>query len=96
MGDRTYEVDASPSKIAYEESKFKFQKTFGFRIQGMKIFDRRKHQYRMYDKHFGRQLTDITILSALELYFGCDENLTPESQACKVAIITQVGSCNVG
>lgn len=50
-------------------SLFRWQSVIGFRLVGMKVFDRVLGSYRLYDKNFGKQLTDETISEGLRSFF---------------------------
>ncbi|CEG42473.1 inositol polyphosphate [Plasmopara halstedii] len=74
MGTQSYEDDASAEKIAHEKSKFPLQEIVGLRIQGIKVFDRAKMNYNVYDKYFGRNIADVDHLAqAFQRYFPAND-----------------------
>lgn len=56
VGLRTYGSSASPEKAAAEERKYPLQKTIGYRIVGMSVWD--GESIRKYDRSFGLSFTD--------------------------------------
>lgn len=75
VGTRSFEDDASAEKIAYEKSKFPLQEQAGFRLQGIKVFDKSTQAYIEFDKHFGRSaLTMDALAPALGRFLPSDDN----------------------
>lgn len=70
LGVRTYELNATAEKKAYEQQKFPLQEKLGFRLQGMKVYSDRMQAYDTYDKYFGRNLKEDEIVDALRTFFG--------------------------
>src|SRR5690242_4890446 len=48
LGYRTYDEDATTLKISQEIAKYFYQKTIGFRLSGMKIYDPSDDAYKVY------------------------------------------------
>ncbi|KAL9644697.1 hypothetical protein ABK040_012351 [Willaertia magna] len=69
MGQRTYGEDATPEKILEEESKFKYQREFGFRVSGAKVFDNKTNSYITFGRNWGRTMNPDNILDCFELFF---------------------------
>lgn len=74
VGTRSFERDATPEKVAYEQSKFPLQQAAGFRLQGIKAFDAAAQAYVELDKHFGRRPATIDDLPpAFARFFPADD-----------------------
>jgi 1D-myo-inositol-tetrakisphosphate 5-kinase/inositol-polyphosphate multikinase len=56
IGQQTFEPTASLIKINNELLKYPYQEILGFRISGMKVWNKRLRKYYFFDKHFGRSL----------------------------------------
>ena len=50
IGTKTWEDDAPQEKIDRESKKYPLQRTIGFRLTGMRVFNRNTMQYDIYDK----------------------------------------------
>ncbi|TMW68325.1 hypothetical protein Poli38472_005793 [Pythium oligandrum] len=84
VGTRSYEDGASAEKIAYEQSKFPLQTTVGFRVQGVKRFERHENKYVELDKHAGRGVTTREELVTLFAQF-----FPPTNPSKSKALLTQ-------
>ena len=65
LGTRTYDEEASIEKISREKLKFPYQESVGYRIIGMKVYDKKSGQYRLFDKSYGLSFNDKNIPHAL-------------------------------
>ncbi|XP_013386572.1 inositol polyphosphate multikinase [Lingula anatina] len=63
MGARTHDPEATPAKIAREKAKYPFLENVGFQFQGYSVYDQVKKKYDIYDKKFGRSLTEVEVLT---------------------------------
>lgn len=70
IGTKTWEDDAPQEKIDRESKKYPLQRTIGFRLTGMRVFNRESNQYDIYDKKFGYQQTEESLNSMFALYFS--------------------------
>jgi 1D-myo-inositol-tetrakisphosphate 5-kinase/inositol-polyphosphate multikinase len=68
MGQQTFEPTASADKISRELRKYPYQEEIGFRITGLKVWNKIHEHYAYYDKHFGRSLLPEQVLSGLALF----------------------------
>lgn len=75
IGAVTSDPEASPNKVEREREKYKRTKTLGFCIPGMKVYNRRLSEYTMYDKDFGKALTEDTVKDALIQFLGGSDNV---------------------
>jgi len=69
MGKQTFEPTASEDKIAREIKKYPYQEEIGFRLTGLKVWEKVSESYNLYDKHFGRSLIPEQVIPGLALYF---------------------------
>lgn len=81
IGTKTWEEDAPQEKIDRESKKYPLQRTIGFRLTGMRIFNRETQQYDVYDKKYGYSITLETLNAMFGVYFS------QVSAACKKDII---------
>lgn len=76
LGTQTYEPGASTEKQESQRNKYKEQMEFGFRIDGMRVYDPSheesdQHGYRNFGKKFGRRLKKRDeVRGALSTYFN--------------------------
>ena len=84
IGTKTWEEDAPQEKIDRESKKYPLQRTIGFRLTGMRIFNRETQQYDVYDKKYGYSITLETLNTMFGVYFS------QVSAACKKDIIMSV------
>ena len=61
IGTQTWEEDASKEKIERESKKYPLQRTFGFRLTGMRVYNKEKKDYDIYDKKYGYSITEDTL-----------------------------------
>jgi 1D-myo-inositol-tetrakisphosphate 5-kinase/inositol-polyphosphate multikinase len=69
LGYRTYDEDATTLKISQEISKYFYQKTIGFRLSGMKIYDSDADKYHIYTRKWGRSVTPSRMREELRKFF---------------------------
>ena len=69
IGTQTYDEDADNDKIAKQIKKFKYQELLGYRITGMKVYDVHHSEYRLYEKEYGRHLTNLNAGHGLMNFF---------------------------
>lgn len=75
MGTQTYEPDATREKRCREYGKYPFQKEFGFRVVGMRVYDPWHAKsdfsgFRFFRKEFGRSLTSVdSLVEAFQCFF---------------------------
>jgi len=72
MGCQTYEPDASIEKIRQEVQKYSKQRDFGFRIVGMKIYEREESNEKthVFDKYYGYSLNSWDkVLDSFRTFF---------------------------
>ena len=69
IGTQTYDEDADNDKIAKQIKKFKYQELLGYRITGMKVYDVHRSEYRLYEKEYGRHLTNLNAGHGLMNFF---------------------------
>lgn len=70
LGTKTWEEDAPQEKIDRESKKYPIQRKIGFRLTGMRVFNRETNQYDIYDKKFGYQQTEESLASMFALFFS--------------------------
>lgn len=70
IGAQTYDPLAEPEKVALEEAKYPWSRQLGFRILGMRVFDKSEQKYHIYGKDYGLKQTPDTILEALQIFLG--------------------------
>lgn len=70
IGTKTWEDDAPQEKIDRESKKYPLQRTIGFRLTGMRVYNREKQQFDLYDKKYGYSLTEETLNSMFATYFS--------------------------
>lgn len=70
IGTKTWEDDAPQEKIDRESKKYPIQRKIGFRLTGMRVFNRQTEQYDIYDKKFGYQQTEESLNSMFAIYFS--------------------------
>ena len=70
IGTKTWENDAPQEKIDRESKKYPLQRTIGFRLTGMRIFNRNTMQYDIYDKKYGYQQTKESLNDMFALFFS--------------------------
>ena len=70
IGTKTWEDDAPQEKIDRESKKYPLQRTIGFRLTGMRVYNHEKHQFDVYDKKYGYSLTEETLNSMFATYFS--------------------------
>lgn len=69
LGQKTYHKYSNVVKQQYESVKFPYQELYGIRLTGMKVYDHTLHQYRQYNKYFGRSMTPDNIVSYINHYY---------------------------
>ncbi|XP_065295528.1 inositol polyphosphate multikinase-like isoform X2 [Dermacentor albipictus] len=62
IGAQTYDPLAEPEKVALEEAKYTWSRQLGFRILGMRVFDKCEQKYHIYGKDYGLKQTPDSIL----------------------------------
>lgn len=73
MGTQTYEPSAPESKQRREVRKYTKQAEFGFRIVGMRVYDKTTDDYICKEKSFGTGLlTKDQVIGALRMFFCLD------------------------
>ncbi|KAK8808011.1 hypothetical protein WA588_006496 [Blastocystis sp. NMH] len=70
IGTQTWEEDASKEKIERESKKYPLQRTFGFRLTGMRVYNKEKKDYDIYDKKYGYSITEDTLNGMFALFFS--------------------------
>ncbi|XP_037557836.2 inositol polyphosphate multikinase-like, partial [Dermacentor silvarum] len=65
IGAQTYDPLAEPEKVALEEAKYPWSRQLGFRILGMRVFDKCEQKYHIYGKDYGLKQTPDTILEGV-------------------------------
>lgn len=84
LGTKTWEEDAPQEKIDRESKKYPLQRTIGFRLTGMRVFNRETKQHDVYDKKYGYSITLETLNSMFGVYFS------QVSTACKKTVIASI------
>jgi 1D-myo-inositol-tetrakisphosphate 5-kinase/inositol-polyphosphate multikinase len=84
IGRQTYEPGASPEKIDNEISKYPLQSHFGYRISGMKIYDRNKSNYKYIEKDFCHKVNPQDLLYIFGFYVF--DGLNFQKEVLKVII----------
>ncbi|XP_065295529.1 inositol polyphosphate multikinase-like isoform X3 [Dermacentor albipictus] len=67
IGAQTYDPLAEPEKVALEEAKYTWSRQLGFRILGMRVFDKCEQKYHIYGKDYGLKQTPDSILEGEEI-----------------------------
>ncbi|KAK8786917.1 inositol polyphosphate multikinase-like [Amblyomma americanum] len=70
IGAQTYDPLATPEKAALEDAKYPWSRQLGFRILGMRVFDKHEQKYCIYGKDYGLKQTPDTILDAFQTFLG--------------------------
>ena len=84
IGTKTWEEDAPQEKIDRESKKYPLQRTIGFRLTGMRVFNRETKQYDVYDKKYGYSITLETLNAIFGVYFS------QVSASCKKNVIGSI------
>jgi len=69
LGYRTYDEDATTLKISQEIAKYFYQKTIGFRLSGMKIYNYESDKYDVYSRDWGRSIPPARMSKELLKFF---------------------------
>ena len=84
MGVKTWEDDAPKEKIERESKKYPLQRKIGFRLTGMRVFNKEKQEYDVYSKEYGYSLTEATLPDMFATYFS------PVKEEYKRGVIEEV------
>lgn len=82
IGTETWEEDASKEKIERESKKYPLQRKLGFRLTGMRVYNKETNQYDIYDKKYGYSITEDTLNGMFALFFS-------QVDACKRTAVIQ-------
>lgn len=70
IGTKTWEDDAPKEKIERESKKYPLQRTIGFRLTGMRVFNTDTKEYDVYDKKYGYAQTESTLPTLFATFFS--------------------------
>ncbi|KAK8791149.1 hypothetical protein WA158_005780 [Blastocystis sp. Blastoise] len=84
VGAQTWDDDAPQSKIDKERSKYPIQQQLGFRFTGMRIYDSKIKEYRIYDKKYSYSLTLDTIHQGFINYLQSVQPEDVDSVVCDI------------
>lgn len=76
LGYRTYDEDASTLKISQEIAKYFYQKSIGFRLSGMKIYNHQTEKYEVYSRDWGRSISPSRMHTELCKFFLPSSHMT--------------------
>lgn len=68
IGRKTYEPSASIKKIEHEISKYPMQDHFGYRISGMKVYNKIASYYKHYNKDFCHNIDPESLLYCFGIF----------------------------
>jgi hypothetical protein len=68
IGKRTYDEDATESKIKKEIEKYPQQERIGIRVCGIKKYNVKEKEYQSKDTKYGRSLDENTIIEAFKFF----------------------------
>lgn len=70
IGAQTYDPLACAEKVALEKAKYPWGQELGFRILGMRVFDKHQQKYHIYGKDYGLKQTPDTVHEAFRTFLG--------------------------
>lgn len=89
IGAQTYDPLACPEKVALEKAKYPWGQELGFRILGMRVFDKRQQKYHIYGKDYGLGQTPDTVHEAFRTFLGMTRD-QPGSPALLLELLAQL------